>query len=131
MRFAYVSPVTSTIIDAVRSWRLARDSGEPVQPALLARLGAPGGGFLAPVIDGLLTLFEAAFRRRFVAGEALDCGLTGDERRLLELLHHDEPTILVLRPDLASAMGIALRSTRIMLRSVLGVAPGDAVPATA
>lgn len=122
MRLAIASPSVSTVIDAARIWRIARDLGQPVQPALSARLGGPGGGFLAPVLDGLLTLFEAAFRRRFRAGNPSDMRLTRDERRLLILLDRDPSgaSIAHLRPALVPALRTALRSTRIMLRSVLG-----------
>jgi hypothetical protein len=119
MRLALASPAASTLIDGVRCWRRARDLGEPVQPVLASSFANRGGGFLAPVIDGLLTLFEAAFRRRFDAGDPCDGDLTGDEERLLDLLdHHDQPPPGV-RPDLVGALRAALRSTRIMLRMVL------------
>ncbi|MEP7008342.1 MAG: hypothetical protein ABI810_20350 [Sphingomonas bacterium] len=125
MRLAFTSPATTAVINAARTWRVARDLGQPVQPVLSTRLGMPGSGFLAPVLDGLLTLFEAAFRRRFDAGDLFDSDLTGDEQRLLELLDRDDSTAPVgIRPDLAAAMRTALRSTRIMLRSVLAP-PGD------
>lgn len=126
MRLAFVSPATSpaisTVIDAARYWRIAHDLGQPVQPALSARLNIPGSGFLAPVLDGLLMAFEAGFRRRFQAGDPSDTNLTGDERQLLDLLDRDDATgpIDQLRAELAPAMRAALRSTRIMLRSVLG-----------
>lgn len=121
MRFAFASPAISTVIDAARTWRIARDLGEPVQPALFLRLGISGSGLLAPVLDSLLTLFEAGFRQRFDAGDLSDSDLTGDEQRLLELLDRDDSTAPVgIRPDLTAAVRIALRSTRIMLRSVLG-----------
>jgi hypothetical protein len=111
---------TSMVIEAARSWRAARDTGYPVQPALYAPLETRGCGMLAPTLDGLLTLFEAGFRRRFQAGDPLDRGLTGDEHQLLDLLAEDEPPAAAeqVRPGLATAMLIALRSTRIMLRSV-------------
>ncbi len=120
MRFAFTSPATSTVIDAARTWRIARDLGQPAQPALSARFGIVGGGFLAPVLDGLLMLFEAGFRRRFHAGNPSDTGLTRDEKRLLKWLARDVSTapIVLLRPALAPALQTALRSTRIMLRWV-------------
>jgi len=122
MRLAFASPAASTVIDAARYWRIAHDLGQPVQPALFTRLGIPGSGFLAPVLDGLLMLFEASFRRRFQAGDPSDTELTGDEKELLELLNRADATTPMehLRSDLAPAMRVALRSTRIMLRSVLG-----------
>lgn len=128
MRLAFASPAASAIIDSARIWRAARDLGQPVQPMLFARLDALGSGILAPVLDGLLTLFEARFRRRFDAGAPMDTDLTADEERLLALLDRDAcpaPTGQV-QPVLAPALRTALRSTRIMLRAVLSPAPGDA-----
>lgn len=129
MRLALASPTASTVIDSVRIWRAARDLGQPVQPSLFARLDRLGSGLLAPVLDGLLTLFEAGFRRRFDAGKSTDAALTDDERHLLELLARDTcpaPGEQV-QPDLAPALLTALRSTRIMLGAVLGRAPGEPV----
>jgi hypothetical protein len=122
----FASPAISIVIDAARHWRIARDLGQPVQPVLSDRLGIPGSGFLAPVLDGLLTLFEAGFRRRFDAGSLSDAALTDDEHRLLALLERDDPagSIEQLGSDLLPALRTALRSTRIMLCSVLGLTPG-------
>lgn len=121
MRLVFVSPAASTVIDAARYWRIAHDLGQPVQPTLSTRLGLPGGGFLAPVLDGLLRVFEAAFRRPFRAGKPSDADLTGDERQLLDWLDRDDGagSIELQRSDLAPTMRAALRSTRIMLKSVL------------
>lgn len=129
MRFAFASPAGSTIIDSARIWRIARDLGQPVQPLLFARLDLPGGGILAPVLDGLLTLFEAGFRRRFDAGAPSDVELTADEQRLLELLDRDSSAAPIeqVRPNLVSPLWAALRSTRIMLRTVFGLNVGEAV----
>ena len=113
---------TSAILEAVRSWRIARDSGNSIQPALYAPLETRGYGLLAPVLDGLLTLFEAASRRRFDAGAPSDSTITGDEHRLLDLLEGDDatpPPTDQLRPDLAAALRVAVRSCRIMLRSMI------------
>ena len=127
MSIAFVRPVApmtvaaSAIIDAARSWRIARDSGLSIQPALYNRLEARGYGLLAPVLDGLLTLFEAGFRRHFRAGDPSDSTITGDEHQLLALLEGEEsaPPVDYFRADLAGAMRIAVRSSRIMLRSVI------------
>lgn len=128
MRLALASPAASAVIDSVRIWRVARDLGQPVQPSLFARLDRLGSGLLAPVLDGLLTLFEAGFRRRFDAGKPADAELTADEERLLALLDRDASAVPIeqVGPNLLPALRTALRSTRIMLRSVLGFAPGDA-----
>lgn len=128
MRLAFASPAASAVIDAARIWRIARDLGQPVQPSLYARLETFGSGILAPVLDGLLTLFEAGFRRRFDAGDPADPALTEDERQLLALLDRDACPAPAghVRPELAPALRTALRSTRIMLRAALGRAPDDA-----
>jgi hypothetical protein len=127
MSFAFAPPVTPvpgtacTVIDAARCWRIARDAGDPMQPALFVRLEAWGCGVLAPVLDGLLALFEAGFRRSFRSGRPLDAGLTSDEHLLLDLLE-DEDSVSrtgLFHPDLVAAMRVALRSSRIMLRSVI------------
>lgn len=129
MRLALASPAASAVIDSARIWRIARDLGQPVQPSLFARLDGLGNGLLAPVLDALLTLFEAGFRRRFDAGNPADAELTADEERLLALLARDTCAAPVeqIRPDLAPALRTALRSTRIMLRAVLGRTPGEPV----
>ena len=117
MRLAHAWPHASILIDCVRFWRRARDLGGPVQPVLAAAFSNRAGrGFLAPAIDGLLTLFEAAFRRRFEAGDACDDELTRDEERLLELLEHDDqPAPAGVRPALFGILRAALRSTSILL----------------
>jgi hypothetical protein len=113
--------MTAAILEAVRSWRIARDTGNSIQPALYAPLETRGYGLLAPVLDGLLTLFEAASRRRFDAGAPSDSTITGDEHRLLDLLEGDDvtPPTDQLRPDLVAALRVAVRSCRIMLRSMI------------
>jgi len=131
MSLALVAPpapgqsASSAILEAVRSWRVARDAGNSIQPALYAPLETRGYGLLAPVLDGLLTLFEAASRRRFDAGAPSDSVITGDEHRLLDLLDGDDvtPPADQFRPDLAAAMRVAVRSARVMLRSVIRLEP--------
>lgn len=120
MRLAFASPAASTLIDGARCWRRTRDLGEPVQPMLASAFPNHIGGFLAPVVDGLLTLFEAAFRRRFEAGDPCDDELTRDEEQLLALLDQDDARAPTgLHPNLAVALRAASRSTGIMLRLVL------------
>lgn len=120
MRLALASPAASAVIDSARIWRVARDLGQPVQPILYVRLERLGSGILAPVLDALLTLFEACFRRRFDAGNPADAELTVDEERLLALLDRDGSAAPIeqVRPGLIAPLRTALRSTRIMLRVV-------------
>lgn len=133
MRFVFSPSAVWTIIDSARNWRIARDAGEPVQPSLYRRLERIGAGLLAPVVDSVMTLFEAGFRRRFRAGNLPDMGFSRDERHLLALLEGAPATSIErFDPGLAGAMRIALQSVRIMLLSVIGEAiraPSAAVPA--
>lgn len=116
-----VSAATWAIVEAARSWRLARDAGRSIQPVLYARLEARGCGLLAPVVDGLLSLFEAGLRRRFQAGNPSDDAITVDEHRLIDLLEGDEAVAATdqFRPDLAAAMRVAVRSIRIMVSAMI------------
>lgn len=123
--------VNSLILDAARSWRKARDSGNPVQPALYRALDAYRCGILAPVIDSVLSLYEACSGRRFRTGASDYVSISGDEHRLIHLLRGSaDKDAAVLdasaSPDLARVMRIVLRSARIMLRLALepaGVTP--------
>ncbi len=120
MRFAFSPAAIRAVIDGARSWRIARDAGEPIQPSLYKRLERWGAGLLAPVLDSVMTLFEAGFRRRFRAGRPSDTDFTYDEHRLLALL--DGQQVVAndpFDPSLLSTMRIALHSARIMLMSVI------------
>lgn len=121
MRFAFSPAAIWSVIDGARYWRLARDAGEPVQPSLYKRLERWGAGLLAPVLDSVMSLFEAGFRQRFHAGDLSDAGFTHDEHYLLALLEDGGAnSIDRFDPSLASTMRIALHSARIMLLSVMG-----------
>lgn len=127
MTFAFSPSTTSEpapaalVVDAVRCWREATDRQSPVLPILFARLETRQAGFLAPAISALLTMLEAWSGRRFRAGDAGASHLTEDERQLLALLDRPTPPITrAARPSLTSPLRIALRSTRIILRKVLG-----------
>jgi len=116
--------VDSMFLDAARAWRRARDNHQPVQPALYRVLDTYHCGILAPVIDSVLSIYEACSGRRFHDGGSRPDGLSVDERHLLNLLHQAngcEPALLDAScdPGLASTMRVALRSTWIMLRLAL------------
>lgn len=131
MRFAFSPAAIWSVIDGARCWRLARDAGDPVQPTLYKRLERWGAGLLAPVVDSLMTLFEAGFRRRFEAGSLSEPRFTHDEHYLLALLEDGGATpIDRFDPAMASTMRIALRSARIMLLSVIGEMAGIAAVRT-
>lgn len=138
MTYAFTPPAAtivanSLVLDAARSWRKARDSGNPVQPALYRTLDAYRCGILAPVIDSVLSLYEACSGQRFRTGTPDYVGISGDEHRLLSLLRSGGKDAPVLdasaSPDLARVMRIALRSARIMLR--LALEPVGAPPSPA
>ncbi len=125
MRFAFSPAAIWSVIDGARCWRLARDAGDPVQPTLYKRLERWGAGLLAPVLDSVMSLFEAGFGRRFDAGNLSDAGFTHDEHYLLALLEGGgSAPIERFDPTLASTMRIALRSARMMLLSVIGEVMG-------
>lgn len=133
MTCAFIPPthgaVDSMFLDAARAWRHARDNRQSVQPALYRVLDTCHCGILAPVIDSVLGLYEACSGRRFRVrdGSSARNGLSVDEHRLLNLLHESNSCDAALldvsrNPGLASAMRVALRSTRIMLRLTFGPA---------
>lgn len=123
--------IDSMILDATRAWRDARDSRQPTQPALHRVLVTHRCGVLAPVIDSVLTLYEACSGRRFRVGDSVHVGLSADEHRFLNLLRGPDGCDAAMldasnSPGLAPALRIALRSTRIMLRLALEPAGGNA-----
>ena len=122
------SPPSSTcfhealVIDAARCWREARDGDCPPLPTLFSRLERRRVGVLAPSLNALFAVHEAWSGRRFRTAASESAGLTEDERQLLELLHGDASAVpdASKRPGLSDPLRIAVRSTRIMLRRVLG-----------
>lgn len=109
------------IVDAARCWRDAIDRHRPALPILVARLETRGAEFLAPAIAALLSIHEAWSGRRFNAGDQSASALTTDERTLLGLLETAAPAAACpAQPGLAGPLRIALRSTRILARRVLG-----------
>jgi hypothetical protein len=112
--------IPAVVLEAARCWRAARDAGKAIQPSLFAMLAKRGGGVLAPVFDSLMTLCEAALGRRLRVGS--DAVLTSDEHLLLDLLAAPDRAGDYSRggAGIASALGCALRSTRIMMRLALG-----------
>jgi len=108
------------VVDAARCWREARDCRDPTQPRLFAKLTIHDCGILAPVLDSLMTLCEAALGRILRTGSGP--GRSQDERLLLDLLTAPELVCkwtCVDREPLR-AFGSALRSTNIMMRMALG-----------
>jgi len=135
MTCAFVPPPTATaapawlVVDAARCWREARDRGHAVLPILFARLEIRRAGFITPAIDALLATHESWSGRRFCAGHAATHELTDDEHEILGLLGGGLPLRAdrAARPSLTAVMQVALRSTRIILRAIVG--PGLPAPA--
>jgi hypothetical protein len=113
------------LIFAMRRWRSAHDAGEPAQAALFAGLAPYGFGALAPVLDSLITLFEASMERVFRAGPARARTLSGDERRLLDLLETGAGPDRPDRSPMENVLQIAIRSTRIMIDFIGRALPDD------
>lgn len=99
---------------AARCWRKARDLGAPVQQRLYAMLAPSNCDMLAPVLDSLMTLYEAALGRKIAVGGATP---SEDELRLLGMLDGTTPrrTCIDCAEGPASALDCAICSTRIML----------------
>ncbi len=98
-----------------RGWRAARDRHACTQQQLHRLLAPHGAGILAPVVDSLMTLCEAALGRRFAVGAAQR--LSADERMLLDLLDGARPQrdCIHCPEGAARALHCSLCSTRIML----------------
>jgi hypothetical protein len=127
---------SSLILQGTRCWRKARDSGRPVQPALYHLFGSHRGGFLAPAIAGLITIYESYTSRAIRIGGSYPTTLSTDEQRLLNLVIGSADIMTVIadaaNSNLAGAMRIAVRSTQIMMRLALGSAahlPPSTAPA--
>ena len=111
--------VPAILIDAVRCWRDARDSGQSAQPCLSRTLAAHDGVMLAPVLDSLCLFYEAALGRPMTVGQAL--ALSDDEHLLLGLLDGTRPHNFPASPKrLGAVLDCALCSTRIMLALTIG-----------
>lgn len=113
-------PASGIVVECARCWREARDRRHPTQPRLFAKLVVHDCGILAPVLDSLMILCEAAIGRVLRTGNGP--GRSQDERFLLDLLTTPE----IVRnwtcagKESAMALGWALCSTNIMMRMTLG-----------
>ncbi|HTG37460.1 hypothetical protein [Sphingomonas sp.] len=117
---ATAMPVAVLLRRGGRCWRAARDQGHSVQPMLYAMLAPRGCGMLAPVIDSLMTLYEAALGRAIVVGRGEN--LSHDERRLIDLFAVTPNRIACDSPcetPGTAAFRCALCSARIMFAATL------------
>jgi len=107
------------VMAAARCWRVARDTGAPVQQCLHAVLAPLRCDMLAPVFDSLMTLCEAALGRSIRAGTAAP---SDDEALLLGLLDGSKrrSACIDCAAGPASALDCAICSTRIMIALAMG-----------
>ncbi|MET0239981.1 MAG: hypothetical protein ABW184_08795 [Sphingobium sp.] len=109
----------SILIGASRRWRVARDNGDAVQPSLFAELSLRRCGMLAPVLDSLMALYEAALGRAVAVSRA--ALPSDDERLLLDLMSgaRTRANCIACADGLGSALDTAIGSTRIMMAMML------------
>ncbi|MCG2841610.1 hypothetical protein L6Q21_11525 [Sandaracinobacter sp. RS1-74] len=100
---------------AARCWSAARGIGAAPQPRLHHLLAPSDCGVLAPVLDSLMRLLEAALGRPFAAGGR--SGMSGDERLLIALMNGSAKgrSCGNCPEGVARALDCAICSTRIML----------------
>lgn len=113
------SNTATVLVDAVRSWRKAHDGRRAVQPCLSRALEPHGCTMLSPVLDSLISFYEAALGHAITTGEGM--ALSEDELRLLDLVDGSQPRACIDCPEgAANALECALCSTRIMFALTLG-----------
>lgn len=108
------------LIDAARCWRDARDAGRSVQPSLFKTLSRSDCEVLAPVLDSLMMLCEAALGRSFATGS--EARISEDEHLLLGLIDGSKlrHACIDCAEGTASALDCAICSTRIMMGLMIG-----------
>lgn len=122
-----LSEVHGLVTATARCWRAARDQRARAQRRLYALLVGQDCGMLAPVFNGLLTLYETVLGRPIVVGGA---GLSRDEQALLSIVDgsHDHPGAMRCSEGMAAAFSCAVRSARIMIAKVLADRTGPHHP---
>jgi hypothetical protein len=106
------------VLHGTRCWRKARDANHEVRPALFAVLRPLKYDMLAPVLSGLLRLYEAALGRSLRVGDATD--LSEDELLLIQLVcgAQSRRACLHCNPGVGSALDSAICSARIMIATM-------------
>lgn len=105
----------SVLLDSMRCWRAARESGAARKPCLYQTLAPYRLEILAPVFDSLMTIFETSLKPCISSGE--DGHPSADENALLGMLIDPASAKShIARPeeDLA-LLECALLSTRLMM----------------
>lgn len=113
-------PLPAALIAGVaRSWRSARDRGQPAQARLYALLSPHHWEMLTPVFDGLMTLWESALARPVATGSGGI--LSSDETMLLGLLDGSVPPreCIACTSGTARALDAAIGTTRVMIALVM------------
>lgn len=108
--------LSSVLVEAIRCWRLARDSGQPSQPCLFRLLVRSGRDMLAPVFDGLIAAYEQALDRPIMTGSS--SVISRDEERLVYLVENAdfEAGTTSRMEGLRRSLQCAICSTRIMMK---------------
>ncbi|MGF7172259.1 hypothetical protein FHS91_003967 [Sphingobium xanthum] len=106
------------LLRGARCWREARDANHEVRPALFAMLRPLKYDMLAPVLSGLLRVYEAALGRKLRVGDATD--LSEDEQLLVQLISgvQDRRACLHCNQGVGSALDGAICSARIMIATM-------------
>lgn len=103
----------AALVEAMRSRREAREAGQLVIPRIFSALASRGIGMMAPALESVISLTEAALGRPLHTGTADD--LSSDEMLVLGLLDGTiEPAMLHRSHGLANALVSAIRSAQIM-----------------
>lgn len=113
--------IPAMLVEAVRCWREARDTGRPVQPCIARVLDEYDCAVLAPVFDSLCLFFEGALGRPLTVGGALD--RSDDELLLVGLVEGAPGRCPNSSAGPGTGFDCALCSTRIMLALTFGHLP--------
>ena len=113
--------ILGLILVSARRWRGARDKGLAVQPYLYTELVREGGDILAPVIDGLMHVYETVLCRPLRVGRPGK--MSWDEDVLLDLLTGEKQSRDIFKDSgvMGGVFETALMSTRIMVRKAFGL----------
>ena len=106
----------AVLVDAARCWSVTRATGGDVQPTLFRLLTRRSADMLAPVIDSLMTLYEATLGRPVVIGDSRI--LSHDERRLIHLFERSRGlrSAIACGDSRSIALACAISSTLIMIK---------------
>lgn len=106
---------TIVVVESLRRWRTARDDGRPAQPGLYQLLSRRGHEMLAPVLDSLFHLCEAALGRRLIVGAT--ASFSCDECLVVGLLDGSRSCrkCIACPESAAATLDCAICSTRLLM----------------